>query len=502
MKNFEKIQTILKENNIEYKLLDAGTTDYSVDTHVKKFGISYSEGLSTLIFKVKDEFIAILRRDDRNIDNKKLKAVLGTGNVTFASKADVEKLGLEVGLASPFLLPELQKKYSLRVLADEAFFEMRKVVCGFGHAQFGLEVTQKDVEAHCGKYERADVTVPNPKRQNSTSNIDKKRILTGDRPTGKLHIGHLLGSLIPRVTFQEEYETYILIANIHALSDNRDNPKKVKDSIMELLCDYYASGLDFNKATVYIQSEVPETHEIFMYLSNFVTIQQLMHNPTLKTEITQNKMEDSTPLGFFIYPTHQAADILCVNADLVPVGRDQAPMIEDTREVARKFNNAYSVEIFGKPQAHFGVEKNVPGIDGNAKMGKSLNNGIYLSDSEEELKKKIMSVYTDPNRIHITDPGTIEGNVAFTYHDLFNKNQEEVEDLKKRYQNGQVGDVEVKEKLFVAMNQILAPIREKRQEAESKKEELLERAIEGSRKVSAIARGIADQMKEAMKINY
>ncbi|MDQ6984738.1 MAG: tryptophan--tRNA ligase [Candidatus Dojkabacteria bacterium] len=344
--------------------------------------------------------------------------------------------------------------------------------------------------------------VPNERRQNVLNDTRKKRILTGDRPTGKLHIGHLFGSLMNRVKFQEEYETFILIANIHALSDNRDNPEKVKQSIGELLCDYYASGLDFDKSTVYIQSEVPETHEIFMYLSNFVSVQQLMHNPTLKTEIKQNNMEDSTPLGFFIYPTHQAADILCVNADLVPVGKDQAPMVEDCREIARKFNNTYKKEVFGQPKAHFGVPKNVPGIDGNAKMGKSLNNGIYLSDSEEELKKKIMSVYTDPNRIHATDKGTVEGNVAFTYHDLFNSNKEEVADLKARYEAGKVGDVEVKEKLFAAMNEVLTPIREKRREAEGKKAELVEKAVEGSKKVSKIARGIADEMKEAMKIEF
>lgn len=330
----------------------------------------------------------------------------------------------------------------------------------------------------------------------------KKRILTGDRPTGKLHIGHYIGSLVNRVKLQDEYDQFVMIANVQALTDNFDNPQKVKQSIGELLCDYYAVGIDFGKSTVFIQSEVPQIHEIFVYLANFATIQQISHNPTIKTELAQKGFEKSTPLGFFMYPIHQAGDILCVNADLVPVGKDQAPMVESTRDLARKFNETYKCKVLNEPKALFGVEKNVPGIDGNEKMGKSLGNGIYLSDDEKTLHEKIMKVYTDPARIHATDPGTVEGNVAFVYHDLFNDNKEEVAELKDRYVKGTVGDVEVKEKLFVAMNKVLTPIRERRMEAEKKKDELMSRALDGSRKVSVIASGIVGQMKEAMKIRF
>ena len=330
----------------------------------------------------------------------------------------------------------------------------------------------------------------------------KKRILTGDRPTGKLHIGHYVGSLANRVKLQDEYDQFVMIANVQALTDNFDNPQKVKQSIGELLCDYYAVGIDFSKSTVFIQSEVPQIHEIFVYLANFATIQQISHNPTIKTELKQRGFEKSTPLGFFMYPIHQAGDILCVNADLVPVGKDQAPMVESTRDLARKFNEMYKVKVLNEPKALFGVEKNVPGIDGNEKMGKSLGNAIYLADDEKVLHDKIMKVYTDPKRIHATDPGTIEGNVAFAYHDLFNENRAEVEDLKARYIEGAVGDVEVKEKLFVAMNKVLAPIREKRMEGEKMKDELMASALAGSRKVSVIASGIVGQMKEAMKIKF
>ncbi len=330
----------------------------------------------------------------------------------------------------------------------------------------------------------------------------KKRILTGDRPTGKLHIGHLIGSLENRVKLQQEYDTYIMIANVQALTDNFDNPGKVKNSIQELLCDYYAVGIDFDISHIFIQSEIPAIHEIFIYLANFATVQQISHNPTIKTELKQKGYEASTPLGFFIYPIHQAADITCVKADLVPVGKDQAPMVESCRELVRKFNNTYSMNVLHEPEALYGVEKNIPGIDGNEKMGKSLNNAIYLSDSAEELRRKVFSVTTDPNRIHPTDPGKVEGNVVFTYHDIFNSNKDEVADLKLRYTTGKVGDVEVKEKLYKAMEQTLAPIREKRYEAEKKKAELLEKVIETSREVRKIARQTADEMKEAMQIKF
>jgi len=330
----------------------------------------------------------------------------------------------------------------------------------------------------------------------------KKRILTGDRPTGRLHIGHLKGSLLNRVRLQDEYEQFVEIANVQALTDNFDNPAKVRESVLELLCDYFAVGIDFEKTTVFIQSEVKQIHEIFVYLSNFVTVQQISHNPTIKTELAQKGIEESTPLGFFMYPIHQAGDILCVNADLVPAGKDQAPMVESTRDLARKFNDTYGVSILHEPQALFGVEKNVPGTDGNSKMGKSLNNCIFLSDSEEELRVKIMKVYTDPSRIHVTDPGTVEGNIAFEYHDLFNENLVEVEELKRRYREGKVGDVEVKKRLFEVMNKVLSPIRERRLVAEGKKDELLARAVAGSRKVSEIAEEIVDQMKDAMKIKF
>ena len=329
----------------------------------------------------------------------------------------------------------------------------------------------------------------------------KNRILTGDRPTGKLHVGHLKGSLLSRVALQWDYEQFIVIANLQAITDNVGNSEKIKKSISELLCDYYAVGLDFDRNTIYLQSEAPIVNELFIYLVNFVSLQKLSHNPTLKREIKDKEgFDKSTPLGFFLYPIHQSADILIVNANLVPVGKDQSPMIEDTREIARKFNQMYKVDLFNEPQPLYGTQENVPGIDGNKKMGKSLGNAIYLSDTEEELRQKVFMIKTDPNRIRATDPGRVEGNTVFIYHDLFNPNREEVEDLKERYRKGTVGDVEVKEKLFRALNSLLTPIRERRMEAEKIKRDLIIKMLDDSKKVNQIGGMIVQKVKEVMDI--
>lgn len=489
IKNVERLKSRVVELNLKSAKYVTHAPIRSVDEYVKIMGITYDHGLSTLIFKTEKGFIALYRRDDRKLNSGKFKKVLNVKSLNLASPEEVKsEFGFVVGSVGVY-------HPKLTYYMDKSIFEKEMIYGGTGIDTEDIQIAPKDLQ-QLSNAQVVDVTEPAENR------VNRKRILTGDRPTGKLHIGHLIGSLNNRVMLQDEYEQFLIIANIQALTDNFDNPAKVRENIVEVLCDYYAAGIDFSKSTVYIQSEVPETHEIFIYLSNFATVQQISHNPTIKTEMKQLKMEASTPLGFYMYPIHQAADILLVNADLVPVGKDQAPMVEDTRELARKFNKTYNCNILNSPEALFGAESNVPGIDGNAKMGKSLGNGIYLSDSEEELRKKINKIYTDPNRIRATDPGKVEGNVAFVYHDLFNDNLDEVEDLKSRYKLGKVGDVEVKEKLFKAMNQKLAPIRERRLSAESRKAEFLDIAIEGSKKVRVIARGIADQMKEAMMIKF
>lgn len=332
----------------------------------------------------------------------------------------------------------------------------------------------------------------------------KKRALTGDRPTGRLHLGHYVGSLQKRVELQDKDELFVIIADVQALTDNFDNPEKVRLNTIEVALDNLAVGVDPNKTTFFIQSQIPAIAELFVYFSNMVSVEEIARNPTVKSELKEKELTKKTfrkrvPFGFFSYPLHQCADIMSVNADIVPVGEDQLPMIELCQTVVKRFNRIYKTDLF-----HIPIAISVPrlvGTDGNAKMSKSLNNCIYLSDDEQTLRKKVFSVYTDPHRVHATDPGRIEGNVAFIYHDSFNPNKEEVEYLKERYRKGKIGDVEVKERLFVVLNDLLAPIRERRKYYEARKNMVMEILFEGSKKVRNISNELVRAVKEAMKIH-
>lgn len=325
----------------------------------------------------------------------------------------------------------------------------------------------------------------------------KKRILTGDRPTGNLHLGHYVGSLQNRVQLQDEYETFVMIADVQALTDNFDNPKKVSENTLQVLLDNIAVGLDPEKVTFFLQSAIPQIAELTIFYANLVTLARLGRNPTVKEESkTKKNFEDSMPLGFFMYPVSQAADITFVKANLVPVGEDQVPHIEQTRELVRKFNSIYG-EIFPEPEALVGKHGRLVGLDNNAKMGKSLGNAIFLNDDNETLKKKIMGMYTDPNRIRATDPGKVEGNPVFIYHDIFNSDQEEVEGLKTRYLLGKVGDIEVKEKLLLAVSKFLEPIRERRSKYNDEKL-LMEILSAGTSKARVIAEQTMAEVKGSM----
>jgi len=330
----------------------------------------------------------------------------------------------------------------------------------------------------------------------------KPRILTGDRPTGKLHLGHYVGSLANRVKLQDEYEEFIMIADVQALTDNYDNPQKVRDNVLEVAMDYLAVGIDPLKTTIFIQSQIPEIAELTIFFMNLVTHAQVLRNPTVKTEIIEKGFADSTPFGFVAYPVSQAADILFLKASLVPVGNDQAPMLELADEIGQRFNKIYNQNIFPKVKGLFGDIPRLIGTDGQSKMSKSVGNTIYLSDSAEVVKEKVMKMYTDPNRVRATDPGKVEGNPVFIYHDAFNSNKLEVEDLKSRYLLGTVGDVEVKQKLAIAINNFLDPFREKRRVYEQNPElvrEILQKGIERTQK---IAKETMNEVKVAMKIDY
>lgn len=338
--------------------------------------------------------------------------------------------------------------------------------------------------------------------------MSKKVILTGDRPTGKLHIGHYVGSLKNRVELQNsgEFETFIMIADAQALTDNAKNPEKVRENVLEVALDYLAAGIDPSKTTIFIQSQIPQLPELAMFYANLVSISRLERNPTVKTEIKQKNFGEGVPSGFVFYPISQAADITAFKATHVPAGEDQLPMIELTREISRSFNQTYGVDLLVEPEiilSKEGIERRLPGINGmNAKMSKSLNNGIYLADSFEEMRAKVMKMYTDPDHIRVEDPGKIEGNVVFAYLDVFAEDKEKVAEMKAHYQKGGLGDVAVKKYLVEEMDKVLKPIRERREELAKNPEAIYEILRKGSEKAEKVAAQTLKELKQAMKIDY
>ncbi len=330
----------------------------------------------------------------------------------------------------------------------------------------------------------------------------RKRILTGDRPTGKLHLGHYVGSLKNRVKLQDEYECFFIVADLHTLTTKSDSKSisEVSQNIKNLVLDYLSVGIDPKRSTIFIQSKIPEISELALIFSMLTSISRLERVPSLKEMIRDLKIE-SPSYGLLGYPVLQAADILIVRANLVPVGKDQESHVEVTREIARRFNGLYG-EVFPETEALIGEVATLVGTDGKAKMSKSLDNCIYLSDSPETVKSKVMKMYTDPTRIHPTDPGHIEGNPVFIYHDAFNKNKGEVEELKARYKKGTVGDVEVKDKLNKALNGFLDPIREKRNKLEKNKGLVEDILAEGTKKTKEEAEKTLCLVKKTMGLDY
>ena len=329
----------------------------------------------------------------------------------------------------------------------------------------------------------------------------KKTILTGDRPTGKIHLGHYIGSFKNRVKVQNAYRQFVMIADVQALTDNAENPEKVRDNILEVAMGYLMTGIDPRKTTIFIQSLVPEIAELTVFFLNLVTVARLNKNPTVKDEIKQKKFGDRIPAGFFVYPVSQAADILSMKAELVPVGADQIPMIEQTNEIAQKFNRLYK-PIFKKVHALVGDVPRLPGIDGKSKMSKSLDNCIYLSDSPAEIKKKVMSMYTDPGHIHISDSGKVKGNIVFTYLDAFDPNKREVAGLKKQYRQGGLGDVVLKNRLIGILENLIGPMRKKREELLRDKKSVIKILKDGTKKARAQAAETIKEVRKAMKIYY
>jgi tryptophan--tRNA ligase len=351
---------------------------------------------------------------------------------------------------------------------------------------------------------------------NDKKNNNPKIILTGDRPTGRLHLGHYVGSLKRRVELQNSGEfdkIFIMIADAQALTDNADNPEKVRQNIIEVALDYLSCGLDPSKTNIFIQSQIPQLTELTFYYMNLVTVSRLQRNPTVKSEIQIRNFEASIPVGFFTYPISQTADITAFKATTVPVGEDQEPMLEQAREIVRKFNSIYG-ETLVEPDILLPDNKaclRLPGIDGKAKMSKSLGNCIYLSDTPEEVKRKVMSMYTDPDHIRVEDPGKIEGNCVFTYLDAFSSEEDfkeflpdynNLDELKDHYRRGGLGDVKVKKFLNNVLQKQLEPIRNKRHEYEKDIPGVYEILRKGTEAAYEVAQQTLNEVKASMKINY
>ncbi len=330
-----------------------------------------------------------------------------------------------------------------------------------------------------------------------------KIVLTGDRPTGKLHLGHFVGSIQNRIKLQDEAsKSFCMVADIQALTDNADNPEKVRSNVLEVVLDNLACGVDPKKTIFFIQSQVPEIAELTVLFMNLVTMEQLSHNPTIKTEIKDKGMNKGIPLGFLAYPVSQAADILFCKANTVPVGVDQLPVLEQANEIVKKFNATYNIDLFSKIT---GVVSDVPrlvGIDGNAKMSKSLGNCIYLSDSDEEIEKKVKQAYTDPGHIRVEDKGKVEGNVVFTYLDAFDEDKAGVVELKAQYQKGGLGDTELKKRLTQVLIDFITPIRTRREQLAKDPKAIMKILEEGIEEARKDAEMTMIEVRRALKIDY
>ena len=444
-------------------------------------GLPISEGFSTLVMKADTRYVAIIRRDDCKLDLNKACEVIGSKKLNLASPAEFEALTHLPSGAAFIINP------GLTTYLDQKLFDKEYLMGGSG----SLSVTNK--------YRSLDLKkIPNSRVVDVAVLKERRRILTGDTPSGRLHLGHFVGTLENRIRLQDEYDTYILLANIHALANNNKSIDTINQNVYDVFLDNLAAGIDPNKSTIYLESGVPETLELYSYFLTMVSHSRVIRNPSVKDEIKYKKFDPS--VGFIVYPILQAADILGFNAHLVPVGEDQSPVIEQTREIARDFNKAFG-DTFVVPEAMIGRVPRLVGTDGLTKMSKSGGNAILLSDDEATLKKKINSCYTDPSRIHATDPGRVEGNPIFEYHRAFNPNREEIADLEARYKIGKVGDKEVKDKLFIALNIFLEPIRTKRKYYEDHPDIAKDILIAGTKKARGVVASVVDTVRTKLAVN-
>lgn len=484
-KNLQRLQKEIKRKNLDKVKIIKHVPIRSVEDGYRVLRTVPGCTVSTIMYTDGDKYYGVFRRNDCKINVRKLKKALKVKNIRLLSSRELhEELDFEVGAVGVF---HKEVEYHM----DRRVLEMDRLNAGTGDKCYDIVATPEDIcELTNAKLNDFTIIMKN----------EKKRILTGDTPSrdGRLHLGHYLGSLKNRVELQYTYETYILIANIHAYANYYDKAQQINQAAYNILLDNLAVGIDPEIATIYLESGIPETFELYSFFLTMVKHKRTLRNPTIKEELEYKKLDPS--MGFVCYPILQAADILGFNADLVPVGDDQLPVIEQAREIARDFNKAYG-KVFKEPKGKIGQVARLTGTDGDGKMSKSKGNCIYLSDSEAEVKEKIMGMYTDPNRIKATDPGKVEGNPVFIYHDAFNPDSDEVADLKERYRVGKVGDVEVKQKLFTAVNEFLEPIREKRAYYESRPDEVKEILVEGTKRARGIVSDVVKLLRDAVGLN-
>jgi tryptophanyl-tRNA synthetase len=333
-------------------------------------------------------------------------------------------------------------------------------------------------------------------------NAQKKIILTGDRPTGPLHLGHYVGSLKNRIELQHSCDQFVMIADVQALTDHYETPEKVRENVLQVALDYLAVGIDPTKTTIFVQSLVPALFELTLYYLNLVTWNRLKHNPTVKQEIVQKGYGESVPAGFMVYPVSQAADISAFKADLVPVGEDQLPMIEQTNEIVRHFNRIYKTDVLVECKALIPKIARLPGTDGKAKMSKSLGNCIYLSDSADQIAKKVKGMYTDPGHLKVEDPGKVEGNPVFEYLDAFDSDVSGLEAMKAHYQRGGLGDSIVKKRLLDVLLALLDPIRKKREDLAKDPAFVMEIVRKGTERANRVANQTLEEVRKAMRLDY
>lgn len=484
-----KIKAKLDQSGIKHELISLPEDlPIDVESHMKFHGQDMRYAMPNMVFKTDKGLVVVQRRGDTQIDNKKLRNLLGVYSLVLASGEDLENIGLQPGIVPPL-------GYDIPIYMDQKVLENDKVYTGTGDRLFSIKLNPHDL-IKVNKAKIADFT-------KIDETHGRKRILTGDRPTGRLHLGHYIGSLRNRVRLQDEYECFFIIADLHTLTTRPEKSSDLKENIHQMVLDYLSVGIDPQKATIYIQSQISEVGELAIIFGNLVAVPRLERVPTLK-DVMRDSNITIPSYGLLGYPVLQSADILMPRAHLVPVGKDQASHIEVTREIAREFNRVYG-QTLPVPEALIPDDiGTLPGTDGKAKMSKSAGNVINISESAEEVEKKVMSMYTDPTRIHPTDPGHVEGNPVFIYLHAFgsSSDHQQITKYKEAYQKGQVGDIEVKKYLVKVLNNFLEPIRKKRAEYEQQPELVDKILKEGTQKARGEAQKTLGEVKRVMKLDY